>query len=275
MRRTFYDILESLEFDVHEEYSELLYLFDCEPAVAWRGKMQKLSEVIDDVSFRDLPFRGRFSSLFDMMNELELDQPSDDLNDLFVFCEFLIAVMPKNVKRGSIYESISKVIWGNIENILEKTNHEFIQDPRHNDRYIIVEKNKSATLAAQIVEDEEVAFELLEYNHHALKGELSKKRKILVSIGAYIEPILREKTLSNAGYKELESNVGFLLNKFHIRHNNKEGKTAQDYIVSITDEELEVWYDKTYDVLIQAILTNENIEVESAIKQLKKDYKWR
>ena len=45
--------------------------------------------------------------------------------------------------------------------------------------------------------------------------------------------------------------------------------------MSINDEELEKWYDRTYDVLIQAILTNENITVEKDIEQLKKDYKWR
>lgn len=115
----------------------------------------------------------------------------------------------------------------------------------------------------------------MEYNHYGLKGNLSKKRSILVSLGAYIEPILRNKSLLNAGYKELESNVGFLLNKFHIRHNNKEGKTAQEYIVNITDEQLENWYDKTYDMIIQVIITNENISAEKEIEQLKKDYTWK
>ncbi|MBQ7976636.1 MAG: hypothetical protein IJ300_13210 [Clostridia bacterium] len=66
-----------------------------------------------------------------------------------------------------------------------------------------------------------------------------------------------------------------LINKFHIRHNNKEGTKAQDYIVSLDDSKLEEWYDNTYDVLLQAIITNENIRVEQEIDNLKQTYPWK
>lgn len=275
MRRTFFDILENLEFDIKKEYDELLYLFRSENAVFFRREWITLCNYIDKAYFRDLPFRGRFTSVVDMMDELRLDDLSDDLNDLFTFCEFLEAVMPQNSQSNTSVDSQCEVIRDNIKNILDKTNHELIRSSKYGDKYIIIEKNKAAMLSAEIVEDEEIAFELLEYNHYTLKGNLTEKKKILHSIGTYIEPILRDETLSKAGYGNLESNVGFLLNKFHIRHNNKEGATAQEYIVSINDDELEKWYDRTYDVLIQAILTNENIAVEKDIKQLKRDYKWR
>lgn len=274
MRKTFFDILENLEFDARKEYDTLLYLFTVERKFLYHGNRNTMADLIDNTYFRDLEFRKRYTSLFDMMNDLELDVASDNIDDLFVFCEFLLAVMQPNVSKGSIFDSECTVICQNIKNILEKTNHQLVKEPQKN-RDIIVEKSKTASLAAQIVEDDEIAFELLEYNHYKLKNNLSMKRKILASIGAYIEPILREHTLSNCGYKDLESNAGFLLNKFHIRHNNKEGKTAQDYIVSISDEELETWYDRTYDVLIQVIITNENIAVEKDIKRLKQDYTWR
>ena len=157
---------------------------------------------------------------------------------------------------------------------LSKLNHKAVYKAEE-EKVLVIEDKPEVTVAAEIVEDETIAFELLEYNHHSLKGDLSKKRKILASIGSYVEPILKDNILSKSGYKDLESNVGFLLNKFHIRHNNKEGKTAQDYIMTISDEDLEMWYDRTYDVLIQAILTKENIAVEKDIEQLKKEYKWR
>lgn len=276
MRKTFFDILENLEINAKKEYDTLLYLFTVERKIFCYGERNSVAEFIDNAYFRDLEIRGRYTALSDMMSDLELNIASDNIDDLFVFCEFLAAVMPKNKVElyGRYMTSQYNVIMGNIKNILDKTNHQFVKDPQK-DRLMIFEKSKTASLAAQIVEDNEIAFELLEYNHYALKNNLSMKRKILASIGAYIEPILRERTLSNCGYKDLESNAGFLLNKFNIRHNNKDGKTAQDYIVSISDEQLEKWYDRTYDVLIQVIITNENIAVEKDIKQLKQDYTWR
>lgn len=274
MRKTFFDILENLEFDARMEYNTLLYLFTIESNILYCHKRCSLAEFINNTYFRDLEFRGRYTSVYSMMKDLKLDVASDNIDDLFVFCEFLTAVMQTNVSKGSICDSQCTAICQNIKNILDKTNHQLVKDPQK-DRSIIVEKSKTASLAAQIVEDDKISFELLEYNHYALRNDLSMKRKILTSIGAYIEPVLKDNILQGSGYKDLESNAGFLLNKFHIRHNNKEGKTAQDYIVSISDEELEKWYDRTYDVLIQVIITNENIAIEKDIKQLKQDYTWR
>lgn len=274
MRKTFYDLLSDFEFNVLNEYEKLLYLFERENSIPMNGYLKPLSEYINKYLFREFKHRGSFTSLYAMMDALNLHCASDNLDDLLIFCEFLLAVMPTNVDRNYKYRQCNTIKM-NIDNILEKTNHHIIRHEVYEDSYIIVEKNKAASLAAQVVQDKGISFELLEYNHYALKGDLLNKRKILASIGTYIEPYLKEKILSTAGYKTLESNVGFLLNKFHIRHNNKEGKTAQDYILSLNDEELELWYDRTYDVLIQTILTNENISVEKDIEQLKKDYKWK
>lgn len=274
MRKTFYDLLDEVEFDVYKEYEKLLFLFTKEKSTNMQGYLYPLSDYIEEHYFRGFKYRGSFTSLYEMMRALRIDNASSELEQLFVFCEFLIAIMPKD-KWGHYTQKQSQVIRGNIDNILEKTNHQLIQAPGARDKCIIVEKNKGAMLAAEIVGDKEISFELLEYNHYALKGNLTAKRKILSAIGVYMEPMLRDNELSNAGYKELESNVGFLLNKFHIRHNNKEGKTAQDYIVSIDDTVLEEWYDRAYDVMIQAIITRENIKVEKDIIQLKANYKWR
>lgn len=274
MRRNFYELLANRDFDVAEEYSALLFLFKTEACIPVGHYMGAIASFINREYFRELPFRGSFTSVDEMMGAFDLDCTSSNLNDLFTFCEFLIAVFPENKVRGSRYwENQRNTIMGNISHILERTNHELMVDPNGNT--IIVEKNKAATLAAQLVDDEVIAFELIEYNHFALKGDLEGKKKLLFSIAAHIEPILRSRILQNNGYNQLQSDAGFLFNNFHIRHNNKTGSKAQDYIVSISNHDLEEWYDKAYEVALSVIIINDYLSIGKDIADIKSKYTWK
>lgn len=181
--------------------------------------------------------------------------------------------MPRDVSHKKGLSKQKKTIFDNINYILEHTNHEWKKASDGN--FIIVEKNKTATMAAQLVDDSTVAFELIEYNHFALKGRLAEKKAILVSIAGYIEPILNSKTLSAAGYKQLESNVGFVFNNFHIRHNNKEGAKANDYMAKISDKDLEEWYDKAYELALSVIIINDYLSIGKELDAVKAKYTWR
>ena len=97
---------------------------------------------------------------------------------------------------------------------------------------------------------------------------------ILVSIGRYIDPTLKDRTFQESEYKRLISDTSFLFNNFHIRHNNIEGPKAQDYIKSLSNSELEKWYDSAYDMSLAVVITKECKTVQNEITKLKKDYKW-
>lgn len=275
MRQNIYDLLATYKIDVISEYQTLLRLTKKERGIYCNGFGYSLFEYIDSHYFRELPFRGTFTSIDQMMDVLHISSPSTNLNTLLTFCEFLIAITPKSERlRCNYYQKQVSVIRENISVILDKTNHELVLYPESEDKYIIVEKNKEATLAAQLVEDKQTAFDIIEYNHFALKGNLNAKKKLLVSIAAYLEPILRSNILQKNGYKNLESNIGFVFNNFHIRHNNKEGVNAKEYIKIVSDDELEQWYDKAYDMAITTILLSNNISVADELAELKKKYKW-
>ena len=100
-------------------------------------------------------------------------------------------------------------------------------------------------------------------------------RNILTTLGSYIEPILKSRVLQSAGYKQLESDVGFMLNCFHVRHNNKIGPKAQEYIVALTDKQLEKWYDDLYNAILSVIIINDHIPVQTELASLKTSYKWK
>ncbi len=272
MRTNFYELLAKRNFSVEREYETLWRLFKEEASVPRHSYLIPMAEYINHSYFRKLAFRGSCTSIDELISAVGIRSSSRNLNDLFVFCEFLIAVLPKEVEKDRYYQNQRETILGNINYILERTNHEIRRDPNGNS--IIVEKNKASTLAAQLVDDEVIAFNLIEYNHFALKGDLESKKKLLFSIAAYIEPILKSKVLQQNGYKQLESDAGFLFNNFHIRHNNKVGVKAQDYIVAAKDTELEEWYDKAYEVALSVIIINDYLSIGKDIADIKTKYIW-
>lgn len=274
MRTNFYELLAKKNFSISEEYSMLLHLFSTEDAIYSNPFWETTAEHIDKQHFRELPFRGSYTSINQIMSAFGFSRISSNIDHLLTFCEFLIAVLPEQKATRNLYfHKQRNTILGNINHILECTNHELMVDPNGNT--IIVEKNKAATLAAQLVDDEVIAFELIEYNHFALKGDLEGKKKLLFSIAAHIEPILKSHVLQKAGYKQLESDAGFLFNNFQIRHNNKTGAKAQDYIVAISDAALEEWYDKAYEVALSVIIINDYLAIGKGIADIKTKFSWK
>lgn len=87
--------------------------------------------------------------------------------------------------------------------------------------------------------------------------------------------MLKSRKFQGTEYNNIAKNAGFFLNKFHIRHNNKEGAKAQDYIVGLNDSQLEVWYDKIYNVLLSVIILDKQIDIDSELSELKKNYNWK
>lgn len=275
MRKNFYELLAKRDFDAKKEYATLWTLFCVEKCYYTGYSSYAMASWVDQKLFRDFAFRGSFATLKDMMDEFGIKERSAvDVDKLLLFCELLAAVLPKyGVGYDEYLAKQRQTIFENIDYILERTNHEMIKDP--NGHLIIVEKNKAATLAAQLVDDEVVAFELIEYNHFALKGDLEGKKKLLFSLAAYIEPILKSKALRQNGYRQLESDAGFLLNNFHIRHNNKVGAKAQDYITTVKDVELEEWYDKAYEVVLSVIIINDYLTIGQDIADIKSNHVWK
>lgn len=274
-RKTLYERIDGLGVDVYTEYSALIRLLKYERSVGDYNR-RTLVKYINDAYFRSLPakFRSPYLSVEEMMCALGLGDESANLDDLFLLSEFLIALLPDEKLAHNVdVKNQAFTIVSNIITYLEKLNYELseIED----NRYIIVAKNHATTQAVEIVNDDATAVALIEYNHYALKGDLENKRRILVALGSYIEPILKSRVLQNAGYRQLESDVGFMLNCFHVRHNNKEGAKAQDYIVTLTDEQLEKWYDDLYNAILAVIITNDHIPVQTELANLKTTYTWR
>ena len=55
------------------------------------------------------------------------------------------------------------------------------------EKVLVVHKNPAATAVAEII-DESLAYSVIDYNHHLLKGDIAKKKAILLALGSDLEP---------------------------------------------------------------------------------------
>ncbi|MFI3327302.1 MAG: hypothetical protein R3Y35_14200 [Clostridia bacterium] len=201
------------------------------------------------------------------LNTLSLKFFSVSLEDLILLCETLKTMLSFADLSYPFYY-IKENIEESIDYIVESINCEFLVK----DSFVyIVSKDASISEAVEQIHDEETALNLIEYNRVLFKGDITEKKRILLQLGQFIEPILKSKTLSNNGYSNIANDLGFYLNNFNIRHNNLEGKNSKQFCIDINNNsELEEWYDATYNTLIMAIIATKQIELHEKVTQLKK-----
>ena len=272
-RKNLYEILSNMKFNVYNESKTLIDLFGNEKEWYNGHYSQSLMQYIDDNFFREMTIRGTYINIETMMTDLGILYSSSNLDTLFTLCEFFLHIFSyHNLFSKRAIKQVG-VILDNINVIMDKTNHAIhkIGD----NQFIVIKKNMASIETAEIVTDEHISNEIMRYNHFAIKGDLEEKRQILNDIGQYLEPILTSRKLEKLGYKEIQSNMGFMLNNLHVRHNNKEGAKAQEYTMNLKNSELENWYNKIYDLSLIVIMLNEHLSVQEEIKSLKKDYHWK
>lgn len=272
-----FELLQKRQVNVEDEYTRLMELFASEPIGCYASTAM---QVIDEDIFRKLQLRQSFLTTDDLFDDLGILHSSENLTDLLLLIETLSTIIYQselyikdvNHRERANFVRRMKEIQDNIWYIVQKTNHEI----KVIENFCwILEKNKLTSQVVEFVDDETIAFETIEYNHYLLKGNIEKKKAILLSLGHYIEPILQSKKLSNTSYKKLESNAGFMLNNFNIRHNNKLGKKENEFVKNIKSEELEKWYDKAYNTILMVIIADKEIETEKEIEQIKNEYTFK
>lgn len=163
-----------------------------------------------------------------------------------------------------------------LEYSLDKTNHELIT--LDNGNRIIVEKNVYASEVSQIVSETSIedAIKVLEYNHFLNKGNIQRKKEILISLANYLEPLrdelnafeeLKEVMKVNNSKKIIAVEQLFgMYNNLGLRHNND-----KQYHLNMNDEELEQWYDDIYTSTLFVILSLDESRILSKLKTLREE----
>ena len=208
--------------------------------------------------FLNMSFRGRCLSLDDFNAShgfyFEPNPADFDLNYLIAFCEYTYNLV------GHVYsvysESIKHFYIRQIMMVLDLIDYEFIRD-EDTGIHILVPRKQEAIAVAEIV-DKDIAYSILEYNHHSLAGNLAKKKGILKLMADDIEP---QRKILNGINKTLSDNLFQMLQKF-VRHNNE--KNA--YIKGLSSKELENCYDDIYQMWLLAKLEIDNLERKKRVE---------
>ena len=273
-RQNYFDILNQMEFDPQRELKSLMALLEMERKFERNYFETSLNTAISK-NFLDYPNRSTFTS-YSQMIEFIGSNIYNTTEQLFVFSELLVDIFCSLSEKFTKKESeFIQIIFDNIKRFLELSNHELIT--LDNGNKIIVEKNVYASEASQIVSETSIqdAIKVLEYNHFSNKGNIQRKKEILIALANYLEPFRRELNNSEELKDIMKVNnqkvIAFeklfeMYNNFGLRHNN-----SNQYHLDLADDELEQWYDDIYTSTLFVILSMDESRILSKLKTLREE----
>ena len=274
-RRNFLQILQDAKIDIKREYQRLFDLFYTQSAPDYNGRYQTLSGVCEN-NFLIVPFRGTCLSLNDFDDfynyNFEREPWEFNLDYLLSFCEysynFIKWMSPQNPLCISGSESQQQFYLQQVKTVIEEIGY---METIEQNITLFVPKKQEAIAVSEIVAPE-ISYKVLEYNHYTMKGDIARKRETLRILADQLEPKRAELATIN---KELASNVFFMFNNMNIRHNNRTKGNKNNYkevIAEMSQDELENWYDETYQLCLLAFLELDNVERTKKVSELKASF---
>ncbi|KXT67403.1 hypothetical protein [Streptococcus sp. DD04] len=273
-RQNYFDILNRMEFDPQRELKNLMDLLKMERNFKSNYYETSLNSAISR-NFLDYSNRSTFTSYSQMVEFID-SNIYNTTEPLFVFSELLVDIFNNLLGKFTEKEwQFIQVIFDNITRFLELSNHELIT--LDNGNRIIVEKNVYASEVSQILSETNIqeAIKVLEYNHFSNKGDIQRKKEILITLANYLEPLRKELNNSEELKEVFKVNnqkiIAFeklfeMYNNFGLRHNN-----AKQYHLDMTNEKLEQWYDDIYTSSLFVILSLDEARILSELTFLREE----
>ena len=274
MRRNIFDIA-SASINMSNEVDRIVAMSIKEKTTYYPPYDLSLFTFVDKRNFRNWTYRGHFVDVKDFLeaidyNEIKRAAKNSDVDAFMSLIEVTYNFW--NLAYHDIIDEKTGSKWQNnfyhlrdvmLDN-LEKYNHKAYID---GERVLIIEDKPEVTAVAEIV-DQDLAIDIIRYNHRSLQGELELKKGILLSLGSELEPRRKELQVLN---KQLSEDIFFMLNNLNVRHNNrsKKDKNYKEYVAKMRKDRLEKWYDELYQMMLLAFLLLDNVERTSQVKDLK------
>lgn len=256
MRQTFIDIIQSKGFSVSTEYQRLKELFYNRKAYYSYSEWITLREYINRF-FLTIKVKGRNLALslddFDKANNFNFNKKyaDEDLDNLLLFCEY-ITYFFSQLSFPDGLNDLQHIVSEQIETIIQIIGYKPI---KKDGVTCYVPKDPAAIEASECIDDVDVSYKVLFYNHHSLKGDLEGKREILDKLAHKLEP--RKKDLKSVN-PDLSNLLSRTFNNLNIRHNNVETTSCNEGFAQLSDEEKEKLYDCVYRYCLMAFLELEN-----------------
>lgn len=268
-RKNFAQVLSEAKIDLQREYDRLYSAFYLNKLSGPYGNNFSLKECCG-CNFTIFPFRGTCISLDDFDDYYGFyfeKHPRDfDINYLISFCEYSynLALYCQNTNLAGFYPQFQFYLQ-QTQKVIETIGYTI--NKKNDGVFIFVPKSSEAVAVSEIV-DQNLSYKVIEYNHHALQGNIDEKKNILLMLANKIEP---QRSNLKAINSTIESNLFFLFNNINLRHNNCDENSTnyKSYIANMSKKDIEMWYDETYQLCLLAFLELDNVERMEKIKQLK------
>lgn len=272
-RIPFSQVLKNAKIDIRREYDRLYGMFCLQKIPDGQGSSLTLKDFCA-MNFVSFPMRGTCVSLddFDDFYNRHFDKnPREfDIDYLVSFCEYSFNLVKYNQGYiGMLSLSIDQPMQFYYQQVLKVAEAIGYMENVQGGVTDFVPKDQAAISVAEII-DPSLSYRVIEYNHHSMKGDLDRKKAIIIALADKLEPQRAKLKQINS---TLESDLFYLLNNINLRHNNAEekGKSYHRFIAEMDKRELERWYDDTYQMCLLAFLELDNLDRRDRVSQLKKD----
>lgn len=229
---------------------------------------------IDKYVFSNMPIRESFINLLDLIKGAGIinieEKYERDYDDIFTLSEIILCAIDNSPERlfgkaGIVQAGFYSDIIYVINSIIKRAGHKIVETPQGR---IIITEDAVRDQAISVSQDDEMSLALLEYTHYANSGNIEMKASILTKLGRIIEP-----RLENPSQKSTADIISYLLNSFHLRHNNQSGKWTKEYLKGMEDSEREKWLDMLYNSIVYLIIEDEQKAVNAQVSRFRKTNK--
>ena len=275
-RKHFSQILKESAVDVEKEYWRLVDLFYKKEVVYILGYRISLYRYCASY-FDNLPYRikGTCISLddFDQTHGFCFQNMnvSIEVDFLVLFCEYtsnllfsLMTAADPASNESAAEEPINKYLL-HVKNVIELIGYRPIQQ----DGLFCYVPIDAASISVAEVLPKDLSYRVIEYNHHSWKGDIKRKKEVLLQLESLLAA---ERNILKGINNTLEKQIFDLFNNLNLRHNNfdKGSKDYNAYVVSLSAQELEHWYDELYQLCLLAFLELDNLPRKKEIEDLRK-----
>lgn len=193
----------------------------------------------------------------------------------FLYLELILNILmcsENNFHILTYYSNDTRELIRIIKNLLNVFNKDYaIND----DKIIIIENNNIVTEIIKDINDKEYALALLQYQNVTIKDNVVEKEKLLTIISKHILPLIDKyrdnQYKNNKEFYKIADNLSCMLNNFHIRHNNKDGKDEKPFIHTLSNNEKIEYLDTIYNlILLLQQVENYNTIYADKVSELKK-----
>lgn len=280
MRRNFAQILKDAKIDIKVEYHKLYgMLYDRSIQISNTNRISAYDELSE--RFIDFYFRGTCLSIEEFNNihgfHFEKDPSDFNIDHLNSLCEYiynmLMAYQGVQGSTGFGYMPTMPATINvqfyvmQINQVIEKIGYMYANE---DGLTIFVEKCPAAIAVAESpLIPENLSYRLISYHHYAMKGNLDAKKAVLLQLASILEA--KRGDLKKVD-RVLENDLFYIFNNLNIRHNNtnlEDRGKYRAYVAQMPVEELEKWYDETYQMCLLAFLQLENFKRKTEFEILK------